>query len=129
MAASSWTPGSVVHINDGTAEYDMSFINLDGFASQYRAYFDSNGTSVDLLIRHQAQAQKNGYVLTDRHNMTWIYNVPGESGGDPLSHYQASFSFETPRTGGIAVATQYLNVLPALLSVSDVRNKLLTWRA
>ena len=128
MASPSWTPGSVMHINDGTAEYDMNFINNDVFGSQYRAYFDSNGTYVDLLVRHQNSNSKPGFVLSDRHSMTWLHNVPGDDTADPLSQYRATLSFETPRNGSMTFASQYLNVLPSLLSVSGVRSALLSWR-
>jgi len=126
MAAASWTPGSIIHINDGTAEYDANYINNDAFGSQYRAFLTIG--QVDLFIRHQLQTQRPGQLQNDRHNVSWQYEVPGTTSADPVSLYRASFSFETPKLGSQTVASQYLNALPALLSISAARSQLLTWR-
>lgn len=129
MAAASWTPNSIIHSNDGTAEFDLNFVNNDSYGSDYRNFVGTGSNEqVDILIRHQTLAAKAGYVQSDRHNMTFTRLVPGTTLTDPWSQYQASFSFTTPRLGSPTLAAQYMNVMGALLSVSAVRTQLLAWR-
>lgn len=127
MAVPSWTPGTVIHVNDGTAEYDAAYINQDAFGSQYRSYQGDNSI-VDMYVRHQKLATKVGFLGNDRHNLSWIYDKPGATLSDPLSHYAASFSFESPRNASATVSSQFMNAAIALLAVSAVRSQLLTWR-
>jgi hypothetical protein len=129
MAAASWTPNSTIHVNDGTAEYDLPYINNDAFGSDYRAFVGaSSNEQTDILVRHQTLASKQGYLQNDRHNMTFTRLVPGATLSDPWSQFQCSVSFVTPRLGSQTVAAQHLNALAALLSVSTVRTQLLGWR-
>lgn len=129
MAAASWTPNSNVHVNDGTAEYDLPYINLDAFGSDYRAFVGaSSNEQVDVLIRHQGLAAKAGFLANDRHNVTFVRLVPGATLSDPWTRFQCSVSFEAPRLGSPTLAAQYLNTLPALLSIAGSRTQLLAWR-
>lgn len=129
MAAASWTPNSTIHVNDGTDEYDLPYINLDAFGSDYRAFVGtSSNEQTDILIRHQTLPSRVGYLPNDRHNMTFTRVVPGATLADPLSLYQMSVSFVSPRLGSAAIAAKHMNSLAALLSVSGVRSNLLAWR-
>lgn len=130
MAAASWTPNSIIHVNDGTAtEYDLPYINLDAFGSDYRAFVGTGSNEqTDILVRHQTLASKAGFVQNDRHNMTFTRLIPGATLTDPWTQYQASVSFSTPRLGSATLGSQHLNALVALLGVSAVRTQLLGWR-
>lgn len=127
MAASSWTPGSQFHTNDGTNEADVPFINNDNYGSTYRKY-STDGSWVELLVRHQNLAPQSGLVLTDRHNLTWTYQLPGEEIGDPTFKQSISLSMNTPRFGTVAGGSQALLLMANMLSISAVREQLLTWR-
>lgn len=130
MAAASWTPNSTIHINDGTAtEYDLPYINLDAYGSDYRAFVGTGSNEqTDVLIRHQSLSVKTGYQQNDRHNMTFTRLVPGATLTDPWSQFKASLSFECPKLGSASLASQHLNALIALLAVSGTRTQLLGWR-
>jgi hypothetical protein len=128
MATSSWTPGSTIHLNDGTAEQDLSFINNDSFGSVYRYYGPAPSLTVsNVIIRHNEEAATLVKPKGHRHNMVYTHLVPGTSGAlDSL--YSASLNFQTPAAADPAFMSQIINGLAALLSVSAVRSQLVSWR-
>lgn len=128
MATSSWTPNSTIHINDGTLEYDLPFINNDSFGSVYRLYgINTTAYSQQMSIRHGEDPATALRKKTLRHNMTFAFSQAGASGAlkdDASISVSMKHNFDIDPT----FAVELLNTLPALLSVSAVRTQLLGWR-
>lgn len=127
MASPSWTPNSGIHMNDGTAEYDLAFINNDQFGSHYRVYVNP-GEEIDLDIRHQKLAPKVGARQQDRHSVVFDWVIDELDGTLPFV-YRANLAYYTPSGNPEPTrAIQMMNAVPQLLAISAARTQLLNWR-